>query len=379
MNKKFLLPIAVFSFAVLLILVLAIRINFSAEKENSRPVDQTSVRNNDIILPSANSVLGQNFIVGIPGKTLDEEAKKFLQQIKPAGVILYSRNYQTQGQLKNLIVELQSFAKNTTGHYYFVMIDEEPGGATRLNLFKNVFDFGFPEWDRIEQDIKGMASVGINVDLAPLADFPFNKDTFIKKRIQAHTPEALVDFNKKFITLLQENHISATLKHFPGMGVFVDDPHKKLPYVSTDQKILDESIKLFGNEIDAGVDFVMTGHAVYDDIDPNVPATLSKKITTDILRDNLGFKGLAITDDLSDMPFVVGREINLVGATAESLKAGHNLVIFSHNPNKTTEVFEKLLLTLQNDQELKSLVEQNYRKVVIFKNEHYKDSLSFVQ
>ena len=371
MNKKFLLLIAVFSFAVLLISVLVSITNFSVEKENSQPIAQTSIQDYNIILPSADFVLGQNFVVGISGKTLDDETKKFLQQIKPAGIILYSRNYQTRDQLKKLIVELQEFAKDTSGYHYFVMIDEEPGGATRLNLFKNVFDFGFPEWDQIEKDIKEMASVGINVDLAPLADFPFNEDTFIKKRIQAHTPEALTDFNKKFITLLQENNISATLKHFPGMGVFVDDPHKKLPYVSTDQKIIDESIELFKEGIDANVNFVMTGHAVYDDIDPDIPATLSKKITTDILRDNLGFEGLAITDDLSDMPFIIGREIDLVEATAESLKAGHNLVIFSHNPNKTLDVFEKLLQRLQNDQELKSVVEQNYRKVVFSKNKNF--------
>ncbi len=371
MNKKFLLIIAAFLLAGLLVSTIASKTNFWVEKENNQPVTQTPTLSDNIILPSADFMLGQNFVVGISGKTLDEETKKFLQQIKPAGVILYYRNYQTRDQLKNLITELQEVAKTTTDYHYFVMIDEEPGGATRLNLFKNVFDFGVPKWGQIERDIKEMASVGINVNLAPLADFPFNENTFIKRRIQAHNPTALTDFNKKFITLLQENNISATLKHFPGMGVFVDDPHKKLPYVSTDQKILDESISLFKNGIDAEADFVMTGHAVYDDIDPDAPATLSKKITTDILRDNLGFEGLTITDDLSDMPFIIGRKIDLAEATVESLKAGHNLVIFSHNPNKTLDIFEKLLQRLQNDQELKSVVEQNYRNVVFFKNKHF--------
>jgi len=345
-------------------------------KENGQPVTQTSEGNKSIILPSVDFVLGQNFVVGIPGLTLNEETKKFLQQIKPAGVILYSRNYQTRGQLESLIGALQEFARETTGYDYFIMIDEEPGGATRLNLFKNVFDSGFPEWDRIEKDIKEMASAGINVNLAPLADFPFNEDTFIKRRIQAYTPEALSDFNRQFIALLQENNISATLKHFPGMGVFVDDPHKKLPHVNTGQGVLDESIKLFNYGIDADVNFIMTGHAVYDSIDPGVPATLSKKITTDILRDELNFDGLTITDDLSDMPFITGKKINLIEATAESLKAGHNMVIFSHNPENTLKIFEKLLQQSQKDEELKSVVEQNYRNVVFFKNEH---SLSFTQ
>ena len=270
-------------------------------------------------------------------------------------------------QFKDLIAELQELGEDTTGQSYFIMIDEEPGGATRLNLFKNVCDSGFPEWDQIERDIREMAYLGINVDLAPLADFTFNENTFIKRRIPAHNPEALIDFNREFIALLQQSGVSATLKHFPGMGVFVDDPHKTLPYVTTDQDIIDESIKLFRDGIDANVDFIMTGHAVYDDIDPNIPATLSKKITTDILRNELNFEGLAITDDLSDMPFIVGKEMNLSEATIRSLEAGHNLVIFSHRPKETIEVFNNLLQEMENNQELRYAVEDNYRKVVEFK------------
>lgn len=380
MNKKFLLVITSLSLVVLaflLALVIVVsRSDFLVEEKNSQSISQASIKKNDVILLSSDFILGQNFVIGIPGKILDEETKKILQQIKPAGIILYYRNYQTRDQFKNLIAELQEFAEVTTDRRYFIMIDEEPGGATRLDLFKSVFDTGMPDWNQIEQDIKEMASVGINVDLAPLADFPFNEDTFIKKRIPAHNPKALVDFNGKFIVLLQKNNISATLKHFPGMGVFVDDPHKKLPYIGNDQKIIDESISLFKSGIDAGANFVMTGHGVYDDIDSNVPATLSKKITTDILRNNLNFKGLAITDDLSDMPFIIGRKIDLTEATVESLKAGHNLVIFSHRPDKVLEVFNNLLQSIQNDSELKLIIEKNYRKVTLFKQ---KNSLDFSQ
>lgn len=375
MNRKSLLFIGGLALTVLLVFLLANNTGVFGIQNNKERERQTSFEKN-IVLPSSEIVLGQNFIVGIPDKTLDTETKNFLKEVKPAGVILYSRNYETPNQLKNLINELQEIAEATTNHSYLIMIDEEPGGATRLNLFKNVFDFGTPDWNRIENDIKEMASVGINVDLAPLADFPFNEDSFIKDRVPAHTTKALVDFNKKFIALLQQNGVSATLKHFPGMGVFIDDPHIKLPYTNDDQKIIDKSIQLFKSGIDNGVDFVMTGHAVYDVIDPNVPATLSKKITTDILRNNLAFTGLIITDDLSDMPFIIGKNIDRAEATVEALRAGHNLVIFSHRPEKTKEIFEKLLQRVQNDQELKSLIESNYRKVVYFKQKH---ALSFFQ
>ena len=374
MTKKASLLTGGLAFTALLLFVMSNASGFLTN--NNRKVEPRDVQLENIILPSFEAVLGQNFVVGIPDKTLSSETRNFLEEVKPAGVILYYRNYESPNQLKNLITELQQIAEVTTQHPYFIMIDEEPGGATRLNLFKNVFDSGTPAWDRIKNDIQEMANVGINVDFAPLADFPFDEHSFIKERIPAHNIAALVDFNQKFIALLQQNGISATLKHFPGMGVFVDDPHKKLPHTNSHQEIMDESMKIFQSGIDSGVDFVMTGHAVYDVLDPDTPATLSKKITTDILRTNLGFAGLTITDDLSDMPFIIGKKVDLAKATAESLKAGHNLVIFSHVPDKTKEVFEALLQRMHSDQEFKLVIENNYRKVVYFKQQR---SLIFIQ
>lgn len=372
--KKTSIFLIIFSACIVLLSLTLISKTDYLQEEGINSIENDSKQKKEIVLPSPEIVLGQNFIVGIPNKKIDSETKKFLSQIKPAGIILYYRNYQTPNQLKHLISELQELGKKTTGHSYFIMIDEEPGGATRLNLFKNVFDTGSPEWDQIERDIKEMKRLGINVDLAPLADFPFNEDTFIKRRIPAHNPEALVDFNREFISLLQQNSISATLKHFPGMGVFVDDPHKTLPHVSTNQEIINGSIKIFKDGIiNADVDFVMTGHAVYDNIDPNTPATLSKKITTDILRNELNFEGLIITDDLSDMPFIIGKEKNLLEATARSIEAGHNLVIFSHRSKKTLEIFNSLLKEMESDEELRCIIEDNYKKVVLFKESNIKN------
>ena len=341
-----------------------------ADGGNQKSSAQNEAADKAIVLPAPEIMLGQSFIVGIYGTSLDGQTTEYLEQIKPAGIILYSRNYETKSQLKDFIAELQDVAQKTTGHDYFIMVDEEPGGASRLGLFDNVFAFGTPDWATIESDIKTMGSLGINVNLAPLADFPFNEDTFIKKRIQAHTPAALTDFNAKFITLSQNNGVSATLKHFPGMGVFIDDPHQKLPYVESSRQAVTESLKIFKKGIDAGADFVMTAHGVYDDIDYGIPATTSKKITSGILKKELGFNGLVMTDDLSDMPFIVGKQIDLTDATLQSLEAGHDLVMFSHNQKKARGVYGKLLLQMQTDPELKGVIEQNYRRVITFKSSH---------
>ena len=357
--------------AISISLFFVVKVGFEARANPKVPEMKYSLQRPEVYIPPPFSILlGQNFIIGIPGKTLDEKTENIIRHIQPAGVILYYRNYQTQDQLKRLIFDLQKIAKSLRSYPYFIMIDEEPGGASRLDLFNNIFSFGEPEWDRIEKDIKLMASLGINVDLAPLADFPFNDDTFIKRRVMAHTADALIDFNGKFISLLDKHHIFSTLKHFPGMGIFREDPHVKLPYTNADKKIINESIRIFKKGIDSGAGFVMTGHAVYDNIDPNTPATLSHKITTEILRNDLAFSGLAITDDLSDMPFMFGKSIDLPKATAKSLKAGHNLVIYSHKLKKTKEIFEELLQQMQHDDKLRLTVEDNYGKVMSFKRNY---------
>lgn len=314
-------------------------------------------------LPSIKSVVGQNIIAGIMGKTLDAKTIEILEIMKPAGVILYYRNYETPDDLKKLIEKLQMIAKKTTGYPYFIMIDEEPGGATRLDLFKNVFDSGEPDWEHIENDIKTMSIIGINVDLAPIADYCFIEDSFIKKRMQAHNPKALMDFNKKFIALLHKNRIFATLKHFPGMGVFIDDPHYKLPIIKDRTSYIEDSLKIFKDGIENNADFVMTGHGVYDDIDPGTPATLSKKITKDLLRNKLKFKGLAITDDLSDMIACKSKN-ELSGNAVKALYAGHNLLLFSHKLDNTLQIFNNITLLAQKDNNLKRILEQNYFDVI---------------
>jgi beta-N-acetylhexosaminidase len=253
------------------------------------------------------------------------------------------------------------------------MLDEEPGGAARLGVFDNVFAFGEPDWDHIEKGIKIMKDLGINVDLAPVADFPFDNNSFIKNRVPAHETEHLMEFNRQFIGLLDKYNMSATLKHFPGMGVFVDDPHQKLPDADPKNSVIDESLKIFKNGIDNDADFVMTGHGIYDDIDPNMPATLSKIIVTDLLQIQLGFRGLIITDDLSEMYFVPNGKMNLIQATENSLKAGHNLVMFSHSLENTKKIFDKIISDASQDENLQFVISANYTKVLLMKHKLFPD------
>jgi len=311
--------------------------------------------------------LGQTFVVGIPGQTLDQETESLLRQIRPGGIVLYRRNFASPAQLEELIGRMQALALETTRQPYLIMIDEEPGGATRLGLFGNVFAFGEPDWIQIERDISVLEKLGINVELAPVADYPFNRNSFIRSRVPAHSVQALTAFNQRFIELLARHGISATLKHFPGMGAFRTDPHHELPAGRVSTGGLDESLRIFQDGITAGAGLVMTGHAVYTNVDPGRPATLSSRIVTGILRRQMKFQGLIITDDLSEMPFLEGTKMNLDQATCEALRAGHNMVLFSHKLHATKAVLDQVLTAAQSDPRLRSLISKDYARIVAFK------------
>ena len=323
--------------------------------------------NNPKSIRSISEKLGQNFIVGIPDTKIDEETREILHYIKPAGIVLYSRNFESFSQLKELILELQKISKEDTNMPYFIMLDEEPEGALRVGLLKNIFSLEMPQWKKIERDISILSSLGVNVELAPLADFPFDNNSFVARRIPVKTVEELVSFNRTFIKILKDYKISATLKHFPGMGIFEDDPHNKFLHSNINENTLKRSLDIFKDGIDNGADFVMTCHAMYDNLDSENPATFSHSIITDILKDKLNFKDIVVTDDISDMPLSM-KGLNLTDAGIKALKAGHNLIMYSHNLDKTREIFDEILYKVNTDPELKTIIENNYLKIIAFKD-----------
>jgi beta-N-acetylhexosaminidase len=311
---------------------------------------------------------GQNLIVGIPSTVLDEESREILEQLKPAGIVLYQRNFSSQDQLKTLIADLQKLAQETTASQYFIMLDEEPEGANRLGLLKNIFTLGNPQWTSIEKDIQTLKQLGINVLLAPLADFPFVPNAFISRRIPFKDPESLKAFNRTFIRLLQENGIHATLKHFPGLGLFTDDPH--YTYIRTDSppELLHRSMALFQDGIDHGAHFIMSCHAQYDSFDDSNPSTFSHQIITTMLQQELDFQGIVVSDDLSDMPLAI-ENLDLTDAGIRTIKAGHHLIMFSHHLPYTRSIVDSILQKASQDQVLLDRIEENYQKIVAFKQQ----------
>jgi beta-N-acetylhexosaminidase len=145
-----------------------------------------------------------------------------------------------------------------------------------------------------------MKLVGLNMDLAPVVDVRRGKiEKHLDGRSFGEDPEKVALLGRSVIQSLQENGIMAVAKHFPGLGRADLDPHFHLPKIEVDSREL-RSVNMppFRAAIEAGVSGVMTSHAVYPSLDGSLPATLSLPILSSLLRDELGFRGLVLTDDL---------------------------------------------------------------------------------
>ena len=253
---------------------------------------------------------GNVFMAGMPGTTLDPETHTLIREYNLAGIILFSRNIESPIQLASLCNNLQECSQKYHGTQLFLAIDQEGGRVARL---KHPFT-SFPGNSAIGDDpnssekavqfarttAQEMALVGLNMDFAPVLDVLVGEpEKHLVGRSFGNNPEEVARLGNIIVSVLQENGIMATGKHYPGLGPANLDPHHLLPTIDADElEIQDIHLLPFIAAIRANVAAIMSSHALYSKLDPNVPATLSHKIMSVLLRESLGFKGMLVTDDL---------------------------------------------------------------------------------
>ena len=308
---------------------------------------------------SLEQLIGQLIIAGFRGSNAppDSPIVNFIKDYNLAGVILYdedvkigglgTRNIQTPGQVKDLSNQLQSFSKGDL----LISIDQEGGGTNRLKP-----DYGFPEtpsWNHMglldndlmtQQFSQTIASTlndcGINVNFAPVLDLDYGDDTVIgkAKRANSNLPKTVVQHSRVFIQSLKENNIISCGKHFPGQGSAFGDTHKGSTNISDTWTVkdlipFDELIK-YGH-----LDMVMVSHTFDKKMDPKYPASLSKIIITDMLRNDLGFKGVVICDDPSMN--AISDHYDLTESFELMLNAGIDLFCLGNNLNYDPDFIPK--------------------------------------
>jgi len=254
--------------------------------------------NASLELSELNRAVGRLFMIGIPGTRLDEDTR------------LLIRNIEDPVQLARLCRDIQDIAQRYHGDPLFLAVDQEGGRVARLrepftlfsgneamamdnNPLERAKEFG-------SITAREMKIVGLNMNLAPVLDVRRGEpEKHLKGRTFGEDHRMVALMGKTVIRSLQENGVMAVAKHFPGLGRADLDPHFRLPRIDLDlREINDVNLPPFRAAIDEGVSGIMSSHAIYPALDDGLPATLSPAILDGLLRKDMGFEGLILTDDL---------------------------------------------------------------------------------
>jgi beta-N-acetylhexosaminidase len=251
-------------------------------------------------------------IYGCSGLVLSAAERAFFREVRPWGFILFGRNIETPDQVRSLVQALRETVNDASAP---VLIDQEGGRVARLrpphwHERPAAARFGAlharnPEAAR-EATYLGarliahdLASLGINVDCLPILDVPVaGAHDIIGDRAFAHDPVTVIDLGRAQIEGLMDGGVLPVMKHIPGHGRAGADSHLALPRVHAEAEELSASDFVTFRSLDL-CPMAMTAHVVYDSIDPQRPATTSPKVIRDVIRGEIGFDGLLMSDDLS--------------------------------------------------------------------------------
>jgi len=276
----------------------------------------------------------RRFITGIKSITLSVKEKKFLQQYKPWGVILFSRNITSLKQAKKLTDQIKKIFKDKN---YPILIDQEGG---RVNRLKKIFNanpltgefFGklylkdkkkFYNYYKIfiKQTSFLLKSIGANINTLPVLDLRLKgSSSIISDRSFSEDPKIVSKIGDICINNFHSNNIGTVIKHIPGHGLAKVDSHKLTPTVNKNLKYLIKND--FSTFKKKSSFFAMTAHIVYTNIDKNNTATHSKKIIQ-LIRNNIKFKNIIMSDDISMKSLKSSIKVN----TLRAFNAGCDLVL----------------------------------------------------
>ncbi len=273
----------------------------------STSVHPTNHHKSTSLKQQAKAELGQLFLMGFEGLELAKGTRHFLDLNQIGGVLLFSRNYENPLQVAKLIREVQ--ATRSSSLPLWVSVDHEGGsiqrfqtGFTRIPSAHLIGQTGSPKiaFQIAEIMAQELRAVGINLNFSPVVDIHTEpKNPVIGERAFGNTPEAVGSMITAVIRGHLTHHVQPCMKHFPGHGDTLQDSHFFLPQVATSAEILrTRELVPFQKAIHARCPFLMTAHIQVPALDPEHPATFSSLILKNLLRQELGYSQIIISDDL---------------------------------------------------------------------------------
>lgn len=272
-------------------------------------------------------------LTGEDGVTVAGDAtRQALENYPVGGIVYFAKNLESQDQVKEMIDNSQKYSSIGL----FVATDEEGGVVNRLmdtvgttyigSMYYYKDDGDETAYENAYTIANDMSALGFNLDFAPVADVWSNPDnTVIGERAYSDDYAQAAELVGNAVKGFNDGGVMCTLKHFPGHGDTAEDSHYSSAYVHrTKEEIMADEMQPFRSGIEAGAELVMVGHLIVPDID-EVPATLSYKIATGILRDELKFEGVAITDSFEMESIADNYSVD--DAVVMSVKAGMDMIL----------------------------------------------------
>lgn len=305
-----------------------------------------------------------------------ETTKNALKKYPVGGIVYFSQNFENREQTVEMIKKTQEYSEIPL----FISVDEEGGRVSRLGNNTAMETTKHPPMKNIGEtrDVKKAYEVGetlgkelfelgFNVDFAPDADVIINENnTEIGDRSFGNDPQLVSDMVSNVVKGMEENGVSATLKHFPGHGSTHVDSHTG--YSASDRTIeqLRETEFLpFKSGIDAGADFIMISHmTLVNATEEKLPSSISREVITDMLINELGYKGIVITDSFS--MGAITKEHSISEAVTKAVNAGVDMILMSSD---LTGTHDALLKAVENGEVSEERIKESVKKILTLKIE----------
>ncbi len=311
--------------------------------------------------------VGQLFVFGFSGSEVSENITDLIQENHISGVLLLGTNIVNNTQLSKLITDIQEISKLPL----LITIDQEGGIVARLKgneiltIAQKQMSTPQQAYDIAKERGEQLITVGVNVNLAPVVEYITSSNSFMYHRVFRGTKEDVAQKAEAAIKGYTDSNTISVAKHYPGHSDSSPDSHYSLPKVYIKNSQWDEYIYPFKYLIEKKVvDVIMVGHIFYPNIDSKT-STISSEILNTRLREQLGFQGVLITDDM-EMDSIE-KQGNYTEIAKQALLAGNDILLYSGIPKVQREVYEYILQSVKNGEIPETTINEKVLRVLRLK------------
>lgn len=348
------------------------------QPKDNKPIEKIDPIQEQIDSMTIDEKIGQMVMASVEGYSLDANGEDLINKYNVGGFIVLGENVRDTEQLQALVNSLKS-ANSKNKLPLFISTDEEGGRVSRMpEEFKDLpsnrsigktgsSEFALNIGKLISEEL---ISFGINMDFAPVLDINSNpKNTVIGDRSFGPDANIVARLGTQEMKGMQSKNIISVVKHFPGHGDTSVDSHVGLPVINNDaDRLKGFELVPFVNAIKNNTDGIMIAHILLPKIDSDNPASMSKTIITDMLRDEMDFKGIVITDDMT-MGAIV-KNYNIGEAAVKSINAGSDIILVCHGFDNQVAVIDALRKAASDGRITQKRIDESLYRIIKLKNKY---------